>query len=221
MPDWKKILRERLAHLDLTPEHEAAIVEEIAKDLEESWNEAVAAGADEEAATATALEQMGDGRELASEIRRAVAPPLAGKLTRARAAAARNLPLGTPRSGSFWRDLMQDLRYAARVSVKTPALTAVAVVTLALGIGANTAIFTVVKGVLLEPLPYRDSSQLVMVWARNPKGIPHNQVSAPNFLDWKSRNHVFAEMAGRTPAECVVDIEADLEFLLQQGEFLG
>lgn len=198
MPEWKKILRERLARLELPPELEADVVEEIAKDLEESWNEVVAAGADEQAATATVLEELGDDRQLAREIRRAKTPALAGRVSQARAAAGRNLPLGAPRSGSMLRDLMQDLRYALRVMVNTPALTAVAVFTLALGIGANSAIFTVVNGVLLEPLAYRDAGRLVMVWARNPKGIPRNQVSVPNFIDWQSRNHVFEGMAAFT-----------------------
>lgn len=96
------------------------------------------------------------------------------------------------------KDFIQDLRYAVRMMIKAPGLAAVAVIILALGIGANTAIFSVVNGVLLKPLPYRDPGRLVMVWAKNPKGIPRNQVSAPNFLDWKNRNHAFEDMAAFT-----------------------
>jgi putative ABC transport system permease protein len=66
---------------------------------------------------------------------------------------------------------------------RSPGLTAVAVLTLALAIAANTAVFSVVHGVLLKPLSYREPGRLVMVWAKNPKGIPRNQVSPPNFID--------------------------------------
>jgi putative ABC transport system permease protein len=92
---------------------------------------------------------------------------------------------------SFW----QDTRYALRKLRKNPGFTTVAVLTLTLGIGANTAIFSVVNGVLLRPLPYKNSRQLVRIWATNPKmGGPRMAVSWPNFRDWKESNHVFEKM---------------------------
>jgi ABC-type antimicrobial peptide transport system permease subunit len=92
--------------------------------------------------------------------------------------------------------LIQDLRCALRLLRKSPGFTAVAVVTLALGIGANTAIFTLVNAVLLRPLPYKDPNRLVMVWEQNPhRGWFENIVSSANFLDWKKQNHVFADIA--------------------------
>jgi putative ABC transport system permease protein len=92
--------------------------------------------------------------------------------------------------------LIQDLRCALRQLRKSPGFTAVAVVTLALGIGANTAIFTLVNAVLLRPLPYKDPNRLVMVWEQNPhRGWFENIVSSANFLDWKKQNHVFADIA--------------------------
>jgi putative ABC transport system permease protein len=91
---------------------------------------------------------------------------------------------------------VQDLRYALRMLRNTPSFTAVAILTLALGIGANTAIFSVIDSVLLRPLPYRDPAGLVMVWENDSQHPnPHNTVSPPDFQDWQSRNSVFSEMA--------------------------
>src|SRR5579872_1959973 len=91
---------------------------------------------------------------------------------------------------------VQDLRYALRMLRNSPGFTAVAILTLALGIGANTAIFSVIDSVLLCPLPYSDPAGLVIVWENNSQHPnPHNTVSPPDFLDWQRRNSVFAEMA--------------------------
>jgi putative ABC transport system permease protein len=92
--------------------------------------------------------------------------------------------------------LIQDLRYGIRMLRKNPGFTAVAVLTLALGIGANTAIFSAVNAVLLRPLPYRDSSQLVRVWATNVShGFAHDVASYPDFTDWAAENHSFQQLA--------------------------
>jgi putative ABC transport system permease protein len=92
--------------------------------------------------------------------------------------------------------LIPDVRYALRRMRKSPGFTLVVVLTLALGIGANTAIFSVVEAVLLRPLPYNNADRLVMVWQQNPhRGWFQNNVSGANFLDWKSQNHVFTDMA--------------------------
>jgi predicted permease len=91
---------------------------------------------------------------------------------------------------------LQDLRYALRQLRKSPGFAAVAVITLALGIGATTTIFSVVNAVLLAPLPYRDVDRLVMIWGSNPgKGDPQFPVSAGDFIDWKQKNDVFEDIA--------------------------
>ena len=91
--------------------------------------------------------------------------------------------------------LLSDVRYGFRLLLKRPAFTGVAVIALALGIGANTAIFSVVNAVLLRTLPYTDPDRLVMVWEANPRGNQRNVVSPANFLDWRDQNTVFEQMA--------------------------
>jgi putative ABC transport system permease protein len=90
--------------------------------------------------------------------------------------------------------LIKDIRYAVRMLLRSPGFTIVAVLALALGIGANTAIFSVVNAILLRSLPFRDPSSLVMVWEKS-KHSDRNVVSPANYLDWKSRNHVFGDLA--------------------------
>jgi len=92
--------------------------------------------------------------------------------------------------------LARDARYAIRVLLKNPGFTLVAAFALALGIGANTAIFSVVNAVMIRPLPYRDAGRLVMVWEANRnRGRLQNVVSPANFLDWQEQNDVFEGMA--------------------------
>src|SRR5688500_630607 len=81
------------------------------------------------------------------------------------------------------RSLLADLRYAIRSLIKTPAFTAVAIVTLGLGLGATTAIYTLVSHVLLRPLPYPQAERVVRIWETFPSG--RGSVSRPNFDDWK------------------------------------
>jgi putative ABC transport system permease protein len=95
------------------------------------------------------------------------------------------------------RTFLQDLRYGARMLVKQPGFTLIALLTLSIGIGANTAIFSVVNSLLLRPLPYSESEQLTWVWMDNrPEGIREDITSWPNFEDWRAQNQSFQAMAG-------------------------
>ena len=92
--------------------------------------------------------------------------------------------------------LFQDTRYALRMMLKRPSFPLLAVVALALGIGATTAIFSVINSVLFKPLPYQEYDRLVQVWEKRPAlGRTRNVVSAPDFFDWKAQNNVFEDMA--------------------------
>jgi predicted permease len=134
-----------------------------------------------------------------------------------------------------WLDeVARDFRHALRMLLRNPGFTVVAVLTLALGIGANTAIFSIINSVLLHPLPYHDPDNLVMVWESNSQHPKlHNTVSPPNFLDWQSRNTVFSTMAfvfderdnltgNGEPQEVVVqDVSANFFSLLGVDPIIG
>ena len=100
---------------------------------------------------------------------------------------------------SFVEALWQDLRFATRVLRKSPGFAAVAVLTLALGIGANTAMVTVVNGVILKPLPYPHPDRLVMLWERQLSDGTLGTVAPANFVDWREQNHSFDKMAAIDP----------------------
>jgi len=96
---------------------------------------------------------------------------------------------------------LKDMRYGIRTLAKSPGFTVIVVLTLALGIGANTAIFSLVNAVLLAPLPYRQPDNLVMVWSKNiAKGYEISPVSGGEFSEWKSENSAFSDMAASSDA---------------------
>ena len=184
MPDWKQEIRQRLVSLKLEPTREDAIVEELAGHLEDRYQEMLARGATGEQARLSALRELSDGQLLVRELRRIE-----------RQYGAETLVLGARRTNML-ANVWQDLRFGARLIRKSPGFSAVVILTLAVGIGVNTAIFSVVNAVMLRALPFKDADRLVRLNESNPeRGWPTFSVSHPNFLDWRDHNQSFAAMA--------------------------
>src|SRR5262245_7456996 len=182
MPEWKQEIRDRLAPLKLAPTREDEIVEELAQHLEDRHAESLANGATPEEASRAALAELSASEMLQQELRRVE-----------RLASQEPIVLGTDRRTNMLADLWQDLRFGARMLLKNPGFTTIAVITLALGIGANTAIFSVVNAVLIRAFPYREADRLVIVWETIRGEL--NTVSPANFFDWREQNRVFEGMA--------------------------
>jgi len=181
MPDWKDEIRRRLSVLQLAPVREAEIVEELAQHAEDRYQELLVQGVAEAEAVRVVFAELIDNDRFTRELRR-VEPPIANE----------------PKI-LFLHTLMQDIRYGIRTLKKQPAFTCVVVLTLALGIGVNTAIFSVVNAVLLRPLPFPHSDQLVTVTMANPRlGGDNMPLSVADFLDWRAQNQVFQDLAAYT-----------------------
>src|SRR5215510_14076171 len=183
MPEWKGEVRKRLSGLQLAPARENAIVEEVAQHLDESYAELLASGVSEADAYRHVREELHDGGLLTHGLRRVE-----------RSTNPEPIVLGTNRRTNMFADLWQDLRFGARMLLKRPGFTLIAVLTLALGIGANTAIFSIVNAVLLRPFAYQEPARLVIVQERGEGGGRGFSPSYPNFVDWRAQNTAFASI---------------------------
>src|SRR5262247_1638424 len=187
MPDWIPHVRPRLSGLRLSPAREVEIVEELSQHLDDRWRELIAGGASPDEATRLALADFRDGNFLArymAPLRQAQTPS--------------PITPGAPR-GHLFSDLWQDLRYAARSLWKRPGFTVAAVLTLAIGIGSNAAIFTVINAALLRPLPFPHGEQLLALYTRSlPSAgfhVEYGEMSVPEFADIRGRVSAFAGVA--------------------------
>jgi putative ABC transport system permease protein len=199
MRDWKQYVREHLPALGLSGAREQEIVEEIAQQLEDAHSEAISRGLTGKQAEAHAIVQIPDWKLLARDIRGAEQPVterISARVPGNLREAVHEENIRKRRGGNLFADLIQDLRYTVRMLRKSPGFAALVVLTLALGIGGNTAIFSLVNDALLKPLPYGDPDRLVMVW-ETMAGQAHSEniVAAPNYLDWEKQNDVFERMA--------------------------
>jgi putative ABC transport system permease protein len=179
MPDWKALVRARVGALGVDPPRAADIVDELAQHVAQHYAELTASGVDDADALRRVLAPLDDPERVAREIAGADRPRPAAP--------------APPEAGSGLADLGRDVRYAARLLLRAPGFAAVALLTLALGIGANTAIFSVLNAVLLRPLPYSDPDRLVLAGEVDRDGEPGN-VGYATFLDWRDRSHGFAAM---------------------------
>ena len=195
MPDWRSHIRPHLAALRLSPTRVNEIIDELAQHLDDRWRELMAGGASEEEATHLALAQLRDDalvRNLAS-LRQAQQPP----------------PVIPGISTGHWvSDLLRDLRYTARLLRKQVGFSATAVLILGLGIGASTAMFSVVDAVLLRPLPYPSAERIVTLWGRSTQWS-RTSVSLPDYCDWQERSHSFEHLALIRPEDVPVSVQAD------------
>ena len=184
MPEFKEEIMKRLEGLGLSPAREAEIVEELSQHLDDQYEQALSHGATEEAARADVLRELRQNDVLATSLNRVE-----------RRVPQNPIQMGTERKRNMFADLSQDVRYGVRMLLKNPGFTLIAVFALALGIGANSAIFSVVNALLLRPLPYKNPNQLVVIWENATHlGFPKNTPSPANFLDWQKQNTVFTAM---------------------------
>jgi macrolide transport system ATP-binding/permease protein len=198
MPEWKPEILRRLAPLRLAPAREAEIADELAYHLEDRYQELLSLGTTDEEAIRTAIEELKGEDLLARGLR-----PIERDLYR------EPVTLGIG-GGNFFSSILQDIRYALRMLRKSPGFTVVAVLTLALGIGGNTAIFSFIDGILLRSLPVKDPQQLVVLrWSAHtrPKLKGHSDYgdclnlsgdcsfSLPFFKNLRDHTNAFSDMA--------------------------
>src|SRR6266404_2517737 len=190
MREWKHEIRKRLAGSNLLPEREAEIIDELSAHLQDQYTQFRAGGATDEEAFRSVVREL-DATDLLPELQ------ASEKFVRSDPPA-----VGAASTGQWIFDFLQDLRYAARTLRKSPGFTAVAALTLALGIGANTAIFTIIDTLVLNPLPVARISELAAVNTTQQKMAAQSGELQPmsflNFKEFRETTHSFTHLLGHS-----------------------
>ena len=194
MPDWNSIVRQRIASLRLEAGAESDLADEFAQHLEDRYVELRTGGASEEEARRQVMSELDDMHPVRAELERSQRMPKND-----------TVPAGDASAGSFFEDLWRDLRYTGRTMRKNPLFVLCVVLTLALGIGANTTVFTLINTLFLNPLPVPNSSELAALaetksTAKSSAILP---VSYANLKDYQARNAVFRSLTGYTAPRTV------------------
>ena len=196
MPDWKTIVRQRLAALNLAPAADTDWTDELAQHLEDRYRELSGAGVSSEEAFRQVIAELSD-----------LSPVRAALERHERLPKSEAVPLGDSRRGSVAGDLWRDFRYALRTMRKSPVFVVFVVLTLALGIGANTTVFTLINTLILNPLPVPDSAGLASIaraeTAATAKSGAPMPLSHADLEDYRARNQVFLTLAGYTAPRIV------------------
>jgi predicted permease len=206
MPDWNNIVRRRLAALNLTAPAESNLAEEIAQHLEDRYRDLTAGGAGSDDAFRQVLGELDNLHPLRA------AAPAEHRLPRYDA-----VPAGDARLGGFLSGLWRDFRYAARSMRKASVFVAFVVLTLAVGIGANTTVFTLLNTLILNPLPALNPAQLAGIAgaeAGSSTSATTFPISYPDLKDYQSQNAVFDSLAGYTSPRPLTYSEGDASQML-------
>jgi predicted permease len=196
MADWKRIVRSRLAPLRMNATAESELAEELSQHLDDQYRELRSGGASDEDAYRQTIAELDD-----------MYPLRAGLGRSERMATHEAVPIGDARAGAWADDLWRDLRYAGRTMRTNPLFVLFVVVTLGLGIGANTTVFTLINTLILNPLPVHNVDELAAVSTVDAAGAAQSSapmpLSYPNLKDYQTRNGVFRSLAGYTPKRIV------------------
>ena len=204
MPDWKEEIAKRFSSLKLESTREIEIIEEMSQHLDDRYYELVSGGATDDDARGDVLIELNDEKLLAQALRGVV----------------REAPQGPAVPGNsgpnFFASLGQDLRYALRQLQRNPGFAAVAIITLGLGIGASTAIFSVIDNVLLKPFPYRDAGHIVYPRVHGATQGPdegRQGFSSDELLAFAGQNHSFESVIGTLDDPVLYKHGAGVEWL--------
>lgn len=187
MPDFKSEIRASLAALKISGDRETEIVEELSQHLQEQYEQALSHGASEHEANQLVLNELTDS--LRDELKRVEKIPRLAPL-----------PIGVQQTGNRFAGFWDDIRFGLRMLRKQPGFAIVAILTLGIGVGASTAMLSLVRDVLIRPLPYAHSDRLYAIWASS-ESSGQNKIAAsgPDFIDYSEQNKSFARLAEYIP----------------------